>query len=318
MPEAIAVAEKKGRNSVIDFFVRLVREKPLGAVGGFIVLLLLFVGIFADMLAPYGFNDIHPAESLQASSSKYVLGTDNIGRDVLSRVIYGARISLIVGIGATSISILVSTLLGIFSGFVGGKFDMLVQRFVDAWMCFPGIIILVVVVSLFKPGMGTVIVVLGFQYGIAGSRIVRSAVISIKQNVYVEAARALGCSNTRMLLRHILPNIMAPIIILFSVRVPAVILAEASLSFLGLGIPPPQPSWGGMLSGQGRTYMIMAPWMAIWPGLALSVVVYGVNMFGDAVRDLLDPRLRGGLGRYGGGRTVRKAKTSVVSEKATI
>ena len=318
MPEAIAVAEKKGRNSVIDFFVRLVREKPLGAVGGFIVLLLLFVGIFADMLAPYGFNDIHPAESLQASSSKYVLGTDNIGRDVLSRVIYGARISLIVGIGATSISILVSTLLGIFSGFVGGKFDMLLQRFVDAWMCFPGIIILVVVVSLFKPGMGTVIVVLGFQYGIAGSRIVRSAVISIKQNVYVEAARALGCSNTRMLLRHILPNIMAPIIILFSVRVPAVILAEASLSFLGLGIPPPQPSWGGMLSGQGRTYMIMAPWMAIWPGLALSVVVYGVNMFGDAVRDLLDPRLRGGLGRYGGGRTVRKAKTSVVSEKATI
>lgn len=318
MPEAIAVAEKKGRNSVIDFFVRLVREKPLGAVGGFIVLLLLFVGIFADMLAPYGFNDIHPAESLQASSSKYVLGTDNIGRDVLSRVIYGARISLIVGIGATSISILVSTLLGIFSGFVGGKFDMLVQRFVDAWMCFPGIIILVVVVSLFKPGMGTVIVVLGFQYGIAGSRIVRSAVISIKQNVYVEAARALGCSNTRMLLSHILPNIMAPIIILFSVRVPAVILAEASLSFLGLGIPPPQPSWGGMLSGQGRTYMIMAPWMAIWPGLALSVVVYGVNMFGDAVRDLLDPRLRGGLGRYGGGRTVRKAKTSVVSEKATI
>ena len=311
MPEAIAVAEKKGRNSVIDFFVRLVREKPLGAVGGFIVLLLLFVGIFADMLAPYGFNDIHPAESLQASSSKYVLGTDNIGRDVLSRVIYGARISLIVGI-------LVSTLLGIFSGFVGGKFDMLVQRFVDAWMCFPGIIILVVVVSLFKPGMGTVIVVLGFQYGIAGSRIVRSAVISIKQNVYVEAARALGCSNTRMLLSHILPNIMAPIIILFSVRVPAVILAEASLSFLGLGIPPPQPSWGGMLSGQGRTYMIMAPWMAIWPGLALSVVVYGVNMFGDAVRDLLDPRLRGGLGRYGGGRTVRKAKTSVVSEKATI
>ena len=318
MPEAIAVAENKRRNSVIDFFVRLVREKPLGAVGGFIVLLLLFVGIFADMLAPYGFNDIHPAESLQASSSKYVLGTDNIGRDVLSRVIYGARISLIVGIGATSISILVSTLLGIFSGFVGGKFDMLVQRFVDAWMCFPGIIILVVVVSLFKPGMGTVIVVLGFQYGIAGSRIVRSAVISIKQNVYVEAARALGCSNTRMLLSHILPNIMAPIIILFSVRVPAVILAEASLSFLGLGIPPPQPSWGGMLSGQGRTYMIMAPWMAIWPGLALSVVVYGVNMFGDAVRDLLDPRLRGGLGRYGGGRTVRKAKASVVSEKATI
>jgi peptide/nickel transport system permease protein len=302
MPEVlpVAVAERKKRGAVAEFFVRLLREKPLGTVGGIIVLLLLLTGIFADLLAPYGFNDIHPAESLASPSAKYLLGTDNVGRDVLSRVIYGARISVIVGLAATTISIVVSTVVGVLSGFIGGTFDIILQRFVDAWMCFPGIIILIVIVSLIKPSMGTIIVVLGLQYGIAGSRIVRSSVISIKENIYVEAAEAIGCSTLRMLVRHILPNVMAPIIILFSVRVPAIILAEASLSFLGLGIPPPMPSWGGMLSGQGRAYMLMAPWMAIWPGVCLSVVVYGVNMFGDAVRDLLDPRLRGGLGRYSG------------------
>jgi peptide/nickel transport system permease protein len=295
-----AIESRKKRGAVADFFVRLIREKPLGTVGLVIVVLLLFTGIFADLLAPEGYNEIHPAESLAAPSTKYFLGTDNVGRDMFSRIIYGARISVIVGLAATSLSIVISTLIGVLSGFISGKFDIVLQRFVDAWMCFPGIIILIAIVSLIKPSIGTIIIVLGLQYGIAGSRIVRSAVISIKQNVFVQAAEAIGCSTFRMLGRHILPNVMAPIIILFSTRVPAIILAEASLSFLGLGIPPPTPSWGGMLSGQGRTYMLMAPWMAIWPGVALSVVVYGVNMFGDAVRDLLDPRLRGGLGRYSG------------------
>jgi peptide/nickel transport system permease protein len=312
MPEVlpVAVSERKKRGAVAEFFVRLLREKPLGTVGGIIVLLLLFTGIFADLLAPYGFNEIHPAESLVSPSAKYLLGTDNVGRDVLSRVIYGARISVIVGLAATTISIIASTVIGILSGFIGGTFDIILQRFVDAWMCFPGIIILIVIVSLIKPSMGTIIVVLGLQYGVAGSRIVRSSVISIKENIYVQAAEAIGCSTLRMLVRHILPNVMAPIIILFSTRVPAIILAEASLSFLGLGIPPPQPSWGGMLSGQGRTYMLMAPWMAIWPGACLSIVVYGVNMFGDAVRDLLDPRLRGGLGRYSGVKVKMKKSPS--------
>jgi peptide/nickel transport system permease protein len=185
------------------------------------------------------------------------------------------------------------------SAFFGGKLDLILQRFVDAWMCFPGIVMLIVIISLTGPGMWQVIVVLGIQYGMGSSRIVRSAVFGIKENVYVEAARAIGCSNTRILTRHILPNIMAPVIIMFSTLVPMAILGEASLSFLGFGIPPPQPSWGGMLAGTSRSYMFLAPWMAIWPGLALAIVVYGVNMFGDAVRDLLDPRLRGGVGRYG-------------------
>ena len=299
IPTDYAVAEEKRRSFLVDLFIRLVKEKPLGTVGGVIVLLLLITGIFSNYLAPHGFN-----ESLgvyrSPPSATYLMGTDNLGRDMLSRVIYGARISVIVGLAASALSVLVSTIIGIFCGFLGGKFDLVVQRFVDAWMCFPGLVILIVIVSIIGPGMGTIIVVLGLQYGIAGSRVVRSAVIGIKENVYVEAATAIGCGTPRILVRHILPNIMAPLIILFTTRMPAIILAEASLSFLGYGIPPPTPSWGGMLSGPGRANMLIAPWMAIWPGLALSIVVYGVNMFGDALRDLLDPRLRGGLGRYSG------------------
>lgn len=296
------------RSFLGDFLTRLVREKPLGMVGGAIVILLLLTGILANVLAPYGFNDINPSEFLQGPSSKYVFGTDNLGRDLFSRIIFGARISLIVGVVATTISITISTGLGVLCGFLGGKVDLVIQRFVDAWMCFPGLILLIVMVSLLGPGMMQVIIVLGLQYGIAGSRVVRGAVISIRGNVYVDAAQAIGCSTGWTLIRHILPNVMAPIVILFTTRMPAIILGEASLSFLGLGIPPPAPSWGGMLSGSGRTYMVLNPYMALWPGLALSITVYGINMFGDAVRDLLDPRLRGGLGRYGSSKQARARK----------
>ncbi len=307
IPVDYALPARKRRAFLADLFIRLVREKPLGAVGGVIVLLLLFTGIFSDLLAPYGFNE-SVGVYRGPPSAAYPLGTDHLGRDMLSRVIYGARISVTVGLTAGALSVLVSTLIGIFCGFLGGKFDLVVQRLVDAWMCFPGLVILIVLVSVIGPGMTGIIIVLGLQYGIAGSRVVRGAVIGIKGNIYIEAARATGCTTPRILVRHILPNIMAPLIILFTTRIPAIILAEASLSFLGYGIPPPAPSWGGMLSGPGRSNMLTAPWMGIWPGLALSIVVYGVNMFGDALRDLLDPRLRGGLGRYTGvKRKVKKA-----------
>lgn len=271
---------------------RLFKEKPLGAVGGIIFLLLLLTGIFANFLAPYSYKQTNPSATLQSFSSEYPLGTDHLGRDVLSRIIYGARNSLIISFSATIFSIIISVFIGLTSGFFGGKYDLILQRFVDAWMIFPGLIILLVAVSVVGPGMLQIILILGLSFGIGGSRIVRGATVSIKENVYVQAAHSIGTSNTRILLRYILPNIMAPIIIMFTNRLAEVILTEATLSFLGLGVPPPAPTWGGMLSGEGRDFMMMAPRLAFLPGFALSLVVYGINVFGDALRDLLDPRLR--------------------------
>lgn len=288
----------KRRGFFSDFMVRLFKEKPLGAVGGIICVIFLLTAFFANFIAPYGFNEMNPMDRLQGPSIKYLFGTDNIGRDLFSRIVYGARLSVIIGFAATAMSVLISILIGVTTGFFGGKFDLVVQRFVDGWMCFPGLIILLVAISITGPGLLPVIFILGLQYGIAGSRIVRGATVATRENMYIRAANALGASTLRILVRHILPNIMAPIIILFTTRVAAVILAEATLSFLGLGIPPPAPSWGGMLSGAGRAYMLQAPMLALMPGLCLTIVVYGINMFGDAMRDLLDPRLRGGGGRY--------------------
>ncbi|MDE0446349.1 MAG: ABC transporter permease [Spirochaetaceae bacterium] len=301
-PEQLNVAnlEAPRRRSLwVDSARRLFTEKPLGALGAVVTVALLITGLFADLLAPYGYNEVFPELAKSPPSARFWLGTDHIGRDMLSRVIYGARISMIVGLAASVVSSIVELVLGMSSGYLGRKFDLILQRFVDAVMGFPGIVLLVVVMSLVGPGMATIIIVLGLRWGINGSRIIRGAVLSIKSNVYVDAAIATGCRTTQILVRHILPHIVAPLIINFSTRVPGIILTEASLSFLGYGVPPPAPSWGGMLSGPGREHMLTAPWIAIWPGVALSVVVYGVNMLGDAVRDILDPRLRGGSGRYG-------------------
>ena len=293
------VEEKKTHSLLVDLFIRLVKEKPLGTVGGIIVLVLFFTGIFAEFIAPYDYKEINLMDTLQAPSAQHILGTDNMGRDLLSRIIYGARISMVVGLAGAGLSVGIGTLIGGISGFFSGKYDMVLQRFVDAFMCFPPLFFLLTVMAILGPGLLQVILVLGIQGGIGQSRVIRSAVIGIKENMYFEAAKAIGASPTKILLRHVLPNIMAPIIIVFSTSVGSMIIMEATLSFLGFGIPPPVPTWGGMLSGSARTYMFIAPWMAIWPGLALSIAVYGVNMLGDAVRDLLDPRLRGGLGRYG-------------------
>lgn len=297
LPEA--EAEPKRHSLLVDLFVRLLKEKPLGTVGLVIVLILFFTGIFADLLVPYGMNESHLADRLEAPSAQYILGTDNLGRDLLTRIIYGARISMIVGLVGASINVFVATTIGVLSGFLGGKFDLVVQRFVDAWLCFPWLFLVLAVMSILGPGLMQVVIVLGTIWGVYYSRIIRSAVIGIKENLYVEAAVAIGATRTQILIRHILPNVMAPIIIIFSISVGAIVLGEATISFLGFGIPPPQPSWGGMISGEGRRFMLLAPHLAIWPGLALGLVVYGMNMLGDAVRDLLDPRLRGGLGRYG-------------------
>jgi len=307
-----AVAEQKKRGLLGELFIRLVKEKPLGTVGLVIVVALFVTGIFADLsyfgfpdvgLAPYGFNEINLKHRLMGPSPEHVLGADNLGRDMLSRVLHGARVSMYVGLGAILLSVAEATFIGIICGFFGGKVDIIIQRFVDAWMCFPMLFILLTAMAILSGIMHPIllmILVLGLASGIGSSRLIRSAVIAIKGNVYVEAARAIGSPASRTLARHILPNVMPPIIIMLSIGMGGVIMAEASLSFLGFGLPPPTPSWGGMLSGSGRTHMIRAPWMMIWPGLALALVVYGINMFGDAVRDLLDPRMRGGLGRFSG------------------
>ena len=289
-----AVSEPKRRSRLAAFLIRLVREKPLGTIGGVIILLLIFVAIFADVLAPYPYIEIHLADILKAPSAQYLLGTDNVGRDLLSRLIYGARISMAVGLAATALNVVVAVLIGGISGFLGGKLDLAVQRFVDAWMAFPGLLLLLTIMSIAGRGLLQIILILGIAGGIGGSRVLRGAVIGIKENDYFLAARAIGSPRWRTLIRHVLPNIMPVVIIIFSISVGGVIMAEASLSFLGFGLPASVPSWGGLLSREGRVYMEQAPWLALWPGLALTITVYCFNMFGDAMRDLLDPRLRGG------------------------
>ena len=290
-----------------DFLLRLFRDKKIGATGLVIVLVFLIVGVFADVLAPYGMLDRQLANRLSPPSREFILGTDQFGRDLLSRIIYGAQISMIVGLGSSGLLVAISTLLGLLSGYLGGRFDLIVQRFVDAILSFPPLFIILTVMAVLRPGMVSIIVIIGTWWGIANTRTVRSVVLSVKESAYVEAARAIGCPMWRILWRHILPELVAPTIVIFTTSLGAAILMEATISFLGFGIPPPQPSWGGMLSLEGRQYMLQAPWLGLWPGVCVAVVVYGINMFGDAARDLLDPRLRGGAGRFG---------TSTVKEKS--
>jgi peptide/nickel transport system permease protein len=293
----------------MDVLVRLVREKPLGLAGAVITLILLLTGIFAGFLAPHGYNDMILGDRLMGPSAAHLMGVDNMGRDLLSRIIFGARISMIVGLAGASLHVVVGFMIGAFSGFFGGKFDMIIQRFVDAVQCFPSLVLYLTIMAIIGQGIVPVILVLGITSGFLGSRTIRSAVIGIKENMYIQSAEAIGTRTRNIVLRHILPNIMPVLIIEYTLSVGRMILSEAMLSFLGFGIPPPEPSWGGMLSFSGRRYMLQAPWMALWPGLVLALAVYGINMLGDALRDLWDPRLRGGLGRYGGVK-IKKPKTA--------
>jgi peptide/nickel transport system permease protein len=281
------------RRGGIRRWARLIRSKPLGALGGVLVVLLVLTAVFAPLLAPYGFDDQNITKRLQPPSADYPLGTDSLGRDVRNLIIYGARISMFVGLGAVLISVTAAVVIGTASGYFGGWLDTLLQRFVDAWMSFPWLVIVLTIAAILGSGLINVILLLGLAFTFGNSRVVRSAVLSVKEHAYIEAARATGAGHGRIIRRHILPNIAAPVIVIATLGLGNAILAEASLSFLGLGVPPPDPSWGRMLSGSARTYMERAPWLAIFPGIALSLAVFGFNMFGDALRDLLDPRLRG-------------------------
>jgi peptide/nickel transport system permease protein len=271
----------------------LVVSKPLGALGGLMLAAMLALALGADLVAPYGYDEADMFARLKPSGPTHWLGTDNLGRDLFSRVIYGARVSMLVGFGGVVFGLVGATVVGLVSGYFGGRLDMALQRIVDAFMCFPLLLVALTIMALLGPGLGNVIVTLGLVLAVRDSRVIRGAVLSVKQHLYVEAARALGVGHPGMIWRHVLPNIIAPIIILATVNLGAVILIEAALSFLGFGVPPPRPSWGGMLSGAGLMHMLRAPWLALWPGVALSLTVFGANMLGDALRDILDPRLRG-------------------------
>ena len=276
-----------------DVWVRMLRRKPLGTIGAAIVLVMLLAAVFAHALTPYGFAQTNLRERFIAVSSDHWLGTDQLGRDVLTRILYGARISLYVGFGAVGLGSLLATVLGIFSAYWGGRIDLLLQRVVDAWMAFPGLLILMSILSLLGPSVFNITLVLGVAFGIQNSRIVRGVALSIRENTYIEGTRALGSGHLRVTMIHILPNVFPTIIVVATTGLSTVILTEASLSFLGLGVPPPHPTWGGMLSLSGLDHMYRAPWLAIWPATALSLAVFGFNMLGDALRDLLDPRLKG-------------------------
>ena len=289
-----SVIAPKRRSLLADSFTTLLKEKPLGTASGVVVLLLVLVAIFAEVLAPYPHDELHLIDRLQGPSTTYIMGTDQVGRDFLSRIIYGARLSLLIGLSATAVNIVAAFLVGGTSGFLGGKLDLIMQRFVDAWIAFPGLILLLTIISIVGQGLLQLILVLGISGGIGGSRVLRGAVIGIKENDYFLAARAIGSNNTTTLRRHVLPNVMPIVIISFSITIGGVMLTEASVSFLGFGLSREIPSWGGLLSQEGRQFMEKAPWLALWPGVCLTTVIYSLNMFGDALRDLIDPRLRGG------------------------
>ena len=269
------------------------RQKPLGAVGAVIVVAMLVMTLFAEQIAPYAYDETIRGARMKPPSAAHWLGTDNLSRDMWSRVVYGARVSVTVGFATIALGIAVATAIGVSSAYFGGIFDLVLQRLVDAWLSFPYLIIILSVMAVLGPGKTNLIVSVAIIAAATNSRVIRSAALTVMQHQFVEAARAMGCGHARIIVRHILPNVAATIIILATIGLGAVILAESALSFLGFGVPPPYPSWGGMLSGSGRTNMLRAPWMAIWPGVAISLAVFGFNMLGDALRDVLDPRLRG-------------------------
>ncbi len=284
--------DRKNRGFLHELW-KFVSRKPFGAFGAAMTLLLVVTAIFAPVIAHFDPLATDQTSVLLPPGADHLAGTDQFGRDVFSRLVYGARVSLFVGLGASFLALIPGIVIGIMSAYFRGLFDYIVQRVVDAVQAIPGIILLIAIMVVLGGSLVNVIIALALPRAISSSRVMRGSTMQISNSEYVTAARALGADDARIMIRHILPNIVSPIIVIVSLGFGEFILAEATLSFLGYGIQPPAPSWGGMLSVEGRAYMFAAPWLLWGPAIALSLVVFGVNMFGDALRDVLDPRLRG-------------------------
>ncbi len=291
--QAVLAGRLLARPGALKRVLNFVRRKPTGAVGAAIILVMVFTAVFADYIARYDPYQIRTDKLFAPPGPEFWLGTDDFGRDLFSRIVYGSRISLYVGILAVLFGTTNGALWGLISGYFGGRTDFIIQRVMDALMAFPTLVLALAIVAALGQSTTNVIIAVGIVLTPTANRVIRSVVLSIKQNVYIEAARAIGASELRVMFLHVLPNCVAPYIILATTALGTAILAEASLSFLGLGTPPPEPAWGSMLSGAAQRYIRQAPWMAIYPGIAISLAVFAFNMFGDALRDVLDPRLRG-------------------------
>lgn len=270
---------------------RLARSKPLGVVGITLVLVVGLLSLFADVVTSYSPTQL-AGVPLQGPSRDHWFGTDDFGRDVFSRVVHGGRVSVTVGFFSVAAGLLSGTVIGVLSAYRGGWFDLIIQRIVDAMMAFPTLVLALAVVAALGTSQRNVVIAIGVSIFPNVARVARSVVLSIREEPYVEAARASGASDMGIMSRHIFPNIVPPLIVIATAFFGSAVVAEAALSFVGLGIPPPNPSWGNMMSGAARTYITVAPWMAIFPGVALSLLVFGINLFGDSLRDVLDPQLR--------------------------
>jgi len=272
---------------------RFVRRKPLGAFGAVVALLLIVVAVFAPFIATHDPAETNPALVYAPPGSQLLLGGDQLGRDVFSRLVYGARVSLYAGLLSAFIGASIGMVAGVASVHFGGKTDLILQRVIDTMMAFPPLILAIAIMAALGASLNNVVIALSVAYIPSAARVLRSQALAVKEMDYVLAARAIGAGHGRIIFRCMIPNCLALYIVLISVFLGTAIVAEATLSFLGIGVPPDVPSWGGMLNGAAQTYVHLAPWLGVFPGLAIAIVVFAWNLLGDALRDVLDPRLRG-------------------------
>jgi peptide/nickel transport system permease protein len=291
-PDASAIDQLPPRPSRLAVLWQFCRQNPLGAAGGFVVILMIAMAALADLVTVYDPTSNNFGVMLVPPSADYWLGTDQFGRDLYTRIVYGARTALLVGFVSSFVGATIGLILGVASAYFGGKFDLLFQRVMDVLMAFPLIILALAVVSIFGTGTFNVILAITIPFIPRCARVVRSSALAIRETPYIDAARACGFSHARIVLRHMVPNVMAPYLIMITAAVGQAILIEASLSFLGLGVQEPVPAWGLMLRGGAQEYAESAPWVAVFPGIAISLAVFGFNLFGDALRDWLDPKMK--------------------------